>query len=80
MQGAEIALSDEGKLDQVKLIGLGGSEPAIEGIASGRWFAGVFGAPGDEGRIAMEAMVSALNRRSRLRAVSTRWLISRTTA
>lgn len=60
VQGAEIALSDEGKLDQVKLIGLGGSEPAIEGIASGRWFAGVFGAPGDEGRIAMEAMVSAL--------------------
>lgn len=60
VQGAEIVLSDEGKLDQVKLIGLGGSVPAIEGIASGRWYAGVFGAPGDEGRIAMQAMVSAL--------------------
>ena len=60
VQGAEIVLSDEGKLDQVKLIGLGGSEPAIDGIASGRWYAGVFGAPGDEGRIAMQAMVSAL--------------------
>ena len=60
VQGAEIVLTEEGKLDQVRLIGLGGSVPAIEGIASGRWFAGVFGAPGDEGRIAMEAMVSAL--------------------
>ena len=60
VQGAEIVLAEEGKLDQVRLIGLGGSVPAIEGIASGRWFGGVFGAPGDEGRIAMEAMVSAL--------------------
>ena len=60
VQGAEIVLAEEGKLDQVRLIGLGGSVPAIEGIADGRWFGGVFGAPGDEGRIAMEAMVSAL--------------------
>ncbi len=60
VQGAEIVLTDEGKLDQVRLVGWGGSVPAIEGIAAGRWFGGVFGAPGDEGRIAMEAMVSAL--------------------
>jgi len=60
VQGAEIVLKDEGKLDQVKLIGLGGSTPAIEGITSGTWFGGVFGAPGDEGRIAMNALVSAL--------------------
>ena len=60
VQGAEIVLTDEGKLDQVRLVGWGGSKPAIEGIAAGRWFGGVFGAPGDEGRIAMEAMVSAL--------------------
>ena len=60
VQGAEIVLADEGKLDQVRLVGWGGSVPAIEGIAGGRWFGGVFGAPGDEGRIAMEAMVSAL--------------------
>ena len=59
VQGAEIVLADEGKLDQVRLVGWGGSVPAIEGIAAGRWFGGVFGAPGDEGRIAMEAMVSA---------------------
>lgn len=60
IQGAEIVLSDEGMLDNVKLIGLGGSAPALEGIADGRWFGGVFGAPGDEGRLAMEAMVQAL--------------------
>ena len=60
VQGAEIVLAEEGKLDQIRLIGLGGSVAAIEGIAAGRWFGGVFGAPGDEGRIAMEAMVSAL--------------------
>ena len=60
VQGAEIVLADEGKLDQVRLVGWGGSVPAVEGIAAGRWFGGVFGAPGDEGRIAMEAMVSAL--------------------
>ena len=60
VQGAEIVLTDEGKLDQVRLVGWGGSKPAIEGIAAGRWFGGVFGAPGDEGRIAMEAMVAAL--------------------
>ena len=60
VQGAEIVLADEGKLDQVRLVGWGGSVPAIDGIAGGRWFGGVFGAPGDEGRIAMEAMVSAL--------------------
>lgn len=60
VQGAEIVLTDEGKLDQVALIGLGGSEPAIAGIADGRWFGGVFGAPGDEGRIAMEALIAAI--------------------
>lgn len=60
VQGAEIVLAEEGKLDHVRLVGWGGSTPALEGIAAGRWFGGVFGAPGDEGRIAMEAMVSAL--------------------
>ena len=61
MQGAAIVLADEGMTGKVKLIGLGGSAPAIKGIADGSWFAGVFGAPGTEGRLAMEAMVDALN-------------------
>ena len=60
IQGVEIVLDDEGMLGDVSLIGLGGSAAAIDGIASGSWFGGVFGAPGDEGRYAMEAMVAAL--------------------
>ncbi|MBC8194513.1 MAG: sugar ABC transporter substrate-binding protein [Acidimicrobiia bacterium] len=60
IQGIEIVLEEEGMLDSVKLIGLGGSAAAIEGISSGTWFGGVYGAPGDEGRYAMEAMIAAL--------------------
>ncbi|MEP3944683.1 sugar ABC transporter substrate-binding protein [Ascidiaceihabitans sp.] len=60
MQGAQIALEDEGMLDDVSIIGFGGSAAAIEGIKSGAWFGGVMGAPGTEGRLAMEAMVDAL--------------------
>ena len=60
IQGAAIVLADEGMAGKVKLIGLGGSEPAIDGVADGSWFGGVYGAPADEGRIAMEAMVCRL--------------------
>ena len=60
LQGVELVLTDEGKLDDVALIGLGGSSPAIEGIRDGRWFATVFYAPASEGRLAMEAMIAAL--------------------
>jgi ribose transport system substrate-binding protein len=60
MQGAAIVLADEGRTD-IKLIGQGGSEPALAGISDGTWFGGVFGAPADEGRVAMEAMVQVLS-------------------
>ena len=60
IQGIEIVLEEEGMLGSVKLIGLGGSAAAIDGISSGTWFGDVYGAPGDEGRYAMEAMVAAL--------------------
>ena len=60
LQGIELVLTDESKLDDVALIGLGGSSPAIEGIRDGRWFATVFYAPASEGRLAMEAMIAAL--------------------
>lgn len=60
MQGAAIVLADEGMTGKVKLIGLGGSEAAIAGIKDGSWFGGVYGAPADEGRLAMDAMVDAL--------------------
>ena len=61
LQGVELVLTDEGKLDNVALIGLGGSSPALDGVRDGRWFATVFYAPASEGRLAMEAMVAALN-------------------
>ena len=60
LQGIELVLTDEGKLNDVSLIGLGGSSPAIEGVRDGRWFATVFYAPASEGRLAMEAMIAAL--------------------
>lgn len=61
MQGAAIALEDEGIIDQVSIIGLGGSTAALSGISGGTWFGGVMGAPATEGRLAMEAMVTALS-------------------
>jgi len=60
IEGIEIVLREEGMLGSVKLIGLGGSAAAIQGISNGSWFGGIYGAPGDEGRYAMEAMVAAL--------------------
>jgi ribose transport system substrate-binding protein len=60
LQGAQTALEDAGKLDKVALIGLGGSEAAIQGIKDGKWFGGVYGAPGTEGRLAMEGLLDAL--------------------
>ncbi len=60
LQGVELVLTDEGKLDAVALIGLGGSSPAIDGVRDGRWFATVYYAPASEGRLAMEAMIAAL--------------------
>ena len=60
IEGIEIVLEEEGMLGSVKLIGLGGSAAAIQGISNGSWFGGIYGAPGDEGRYAMEAMVAAL--------------------
>jgi len=60
IQGAEIVLGEEGLLGQVKLIGYGGSAPAFKGIAAGTWFGTLMGAPADEGRLAMQAMVDAL--------------------
>jgi ribose transport system substrate-binding protein len=59
-QGAEIALSDAGLLDSVKVIGFGGSTPALEAVADGRWFGDLMGAPYTEGELAINAMIDAL--------------------
>ena len=58
MQGAILALTDAGQT--AKLIGLGGSQAAVDGVKAGTWFGGVFGAPATEGKILMNAMVEAL--------------------
>jgi ribose transport system substrate-binding protein len=58
IQGIVLALQDAGK--QAAVIGLGGSTPALAGVADGSWFGDVMGAPATEGRLAMEAMVAAL--------------------
>ena len=60
-EAISLALKDAGMTPgQVKLIGFGGSAPALAGVADGSWFGDLFGAPGDEGRLAMQAMVDAL--------------------
>ncbi len=60
IQGVELALKDAGKLSSVRLIGYGGSNPAITAVKAGTWFGDIHGAPGTEGRLAMTAMVDAL--------------------
>lgn len=60
IQGSLLALQDAGLDDKVKLIGFGGSEAAISGIKDGSWFGTVFLAPATEGKLAMEALVKAL--------------------
>ena len=59
VKGAQLALSDAG-MTSVKLIGIGGSEPAIAGIKGGTWFGTIALAPADEGRYAIEAVVAAV--------------------
>ena len=59
IQGILLALQDAGLTDK-KLIGLGGSAPAIQGIKDGTWFGDVMGAPATEGKLAIEALVAAL--------------------
>jgi ribose transport system substrate-binding protein len=59
IRGALLALSDAGKTD-VKAIGVGASEPALEAIAEGTWWGDVAGAPADEGRAAFKALMAAI--------------------
>jgi len=61
MQGVELALTEAGGIDDVHIIGFGGSSYAVDAVKDGRWWGGLYGAPGTEGRLAMEAMVEALN-------------------
>jgi len=60
IQGVVLALTDAGKMGTAKLIGFGGSKAAINGVKNGTWFADLFGAPGTEGKLLMDAMVKAI--------------------
>lgn len=60
MEGAELALTDAGVIDQVRIVGFGGSETGIAAVKDGRWFGTLYGAPATEGRLAMEALVAAI--------------------
>ena len=59
IEGAVLALKAAG-VTGVKLIGVGGSAPAIAGIKDGSWYGDVFGAPKTEGQIAITALIQAL--------------------
>lgn len=59
MQGVELALEDT-DLTDIRIIGFGGSSFALEAVAEGRWWGGLYGAPFTEGELAMQAMVAAL--------------------
>lgn len=59
VQGAQLALKDAGKTT-VKLIGLGGSAPALKGVTDGTWFGSVYGAPATEGTLALEGLLKGV--------------------
>jgi ribose transport system substrate-binding protein len=60
MQGAQLAIESAGLADK-KIIGFGGSQAAYDAIKSGAWFGGLWGTPAVEGKLAMQAIVDALN-------------------
>ena len=60
MEGATVALSTAHKTGQVLLVGYGASDAAIAGVGSGAWFSDVAQAPASEGRLAVQALVAAI--------------------
>ena len=59
IQGVQLALKSA-NMQGTKLIGLGGSTPALAGVASGAWFGDVFLAPMTEGQLALQALIKAI--------------------
>jgi ribose transport system substrate-binding protein len=60
MEGATVALSTAHLTGKVLLVGYGASDAAISGVASGGWFSDVAQAPASEGRLAVQALVAAI--------------------
>jgi ribose transport system substrate-binding protein len=59
IEGASVALSTAHNT-KVLLVGYGASAAAIAGVASGAWFSDVAQAPASEGRLAVQALVKAV--------------------
>ena len=57
---ATVALQTAHKTGQVLLVGYGASDAAIAGVSSGAWFSDVAQAPASEGRLAVQALVAAI--------------------
>ena len=86
LQGSDQALSAAGKLDQVLLVGFGGSEQALSAVAEGRWFSSVMMVPASSGKLGMEAMIEAVRNGNDLGVVDpfdglpNGWIITQDTA
>lgn len=60
IEGATVALQTAHLTGKVLLVGYGASDAAIAGVASGAWFSDVAQAPASEGRLAVQALVDAI--------------------
>lgn len=60
IEGAQVALQTAHKAGKVLLVGYGASDAAIAGVKSGAWFSDVAQAPASEGRLAVQALVDAI--------------------
>lgn len=60
IEGGSVALSTAHLTGKVLLVGYGASAAAVAGVSSGAWFSDVAQAPASEGRLAVQALVKAL--------------------
>ena len=60
IDGATVALQTAHQTGKVLLVGYGASAAAVAGVKSGAWFSDVAQAPASEGRLAVTALVKAL--------------------
>jgi len=60
IEGATVALQTAHLTGKVLLVGYGASDAAIAGVKSGAWFSDVAQAPASEGRLAVQALVDAI--------------------
>jgi ribose transport system substrate-binding protein len=59
--GAEQALQDAGRAEDIRLVSSGGSCPAVQAVEEGRWFATIIDLPETEGREGMKIAIDWVN-------------------